>query len=161
MSRALIAYCDGAIETRALKSLGGEPRKLPAWGFVLYELPADNPALEVLVKHWGLCDVRGPVSNNVAEYQAVKECLAWVVDHEPRDLFGLTLTVRGDSRLWVEQLSGRTSVRGGAYEDVAAVARTLRDLLRGRGARVRFEWVPRAENAEADHLSRMPYRESV
>jgi probable phosphoglycerate mutase len=62
-----------------------------------------------------------------------------------------------DSRLVVEQMSGRWKV---SHPDMQVLARRARSLIAGR--EVAFEWVPRAGNARADAVANesMDRRES-
>jgi ribonuclease HI len=86
----------------------------------------------------------GVATNNVAEYTAVIRGL-----ERARDLGAREVLVRSDSRLLVEQLSGRFKVKNPTLQRLHAEASSL-----GAGfARVRFEHVPREENTEADRLA--------
>jgi len=58
------------------------------------------------------------------------------------------LHVRLDSKLVVEQMSGRWKIKNGALADLAAEARSILS-----GTPVSFEWIPRAENSRADRLA--------
>ncbi len=86
----------------------------------------------------------GIASNNVAEYRGmiagVAKALALAPDAE--------LRIRMDSKLVVEQMSGRWKIKHPAMAELAAEARTLLS-----GTPVRFEWVPRLENSRADRLA--------
>lgn len=95
----------------------------------------------------------GPrMSNNVAEYSG-----AIVVLRKIAELDGVA-DVRGDSRLVIEQLTGRWRVRteGGLYvpyyREAAAILAPIRK-------RVRLRWIPREQNAEADALSKAVLKE--
>ncbi|MCL5671904.1 MAG: ribonuclease HI family protein [Nitrososphaerota archaeon] len=89
------------------------------------------------------------VTSNYAEYTALVEAL--------KKLKELALTgdviVRSDSRLVVGQMSEGWKVKGGMYLDKLKEAR---DLMKGSGT-VRFEWIPRERNQEADLLTRLAY----
>ncbi len=66
---------------------------------------------------------------------------------------GHDLEIRLDSKLVVEQMSGRWKIK---HEDMRRLALQARDLTRqvtGAGGTVRYTWVPRAENTVADALS--------
>jgi probable phosphoglycerate mutase len=58
---------------------------------------------------------------------------------------GASLRVLMDSKLVVEQMSGRWKIK---HPDMQALAREARELI-GQGS-VSFEWVPREKNARAD-----------
>lgn len=83
----------------------------------------------------------GVVSNNVAEYTALIEGVrrALVIDPDAE------LHVRMDSKLVVEQMSGRWKIK---HPDMAELAAVARQLLTGTS--VRFEWIPRERNTRAD-----------
>ncbi|CAN5316923.1 hypothetical protein BH20ACT24_BH20ACT24_17260 [soil metagenome] len=86
----------------------------------------------------------GVATNNVAEYRAVLEGL-----RRAHDLGATQVNVRSDSRLLVEQLSGRFRVKNPTlvrlHTEVRDVMRTFEQVL--------FEHVPREFNREADRLA--------
>jgi ribonuclease HI len=86
----------------------------------------------------------GVATNNVAEYSGLIAGLTAAAG-----LGASTVDVRMDSKLVVEQMSGRWKVKHPAMQPLAAEARELA----GRFQRVRYEWIPRAENAHADRLA--------
>jgi broad specificity phosphatase PhoE/ribonuclease HI len=86
----------------------------------------------------------GVTTNNVAEYTGLIEGLAAAVDLGAREV-----TVRMDSKLVVEQMSGRWQIRHHGLRPLAAKAA---ELVAGLSA-VRFEWVPRERNKHADALA--------
>ena len=88
----------------------------------------------------------GRASNNVAEYRGVIAGIEAANAIDP----AADLTVRMDSKLVVEQLSGRWKIK---HEDMKTLAAQARSLLGERTGSVRFEWIPRAQNKAADKLS--------
>jgi len=96
----------------------------------------------------GVVGVGASVTNNVAEYRALIRALERV-----RSL-GLSekVVVRSDSRLVVNQMKGEWKVRAPL---IAPLYREAMTLIAGLD--ISFEWVPREENTEADHLSRVAY----
>jgi ribonuclease HI len=93
----------------------------------------------------------GPgATNNVAEYSAVIKALEWLLENGHA---GEEVEVRSDSQLCVRQLRGEYAVRS---PRVAPLHRRAKELA-GRFRRIRFRWVPREQNAEADALSRRAY----
>jgi len=86
----------------------------------------------------------GIASNNVAEYRGMIEGVRAALELRP----GAELVVRMDSRLVVEQMSGRWKIK---HPGMQALHREARALLEGTSAV--FEWVPRAENKLADRLA--------
>jgi probable phosphoglycerate mutase len=83
----------------------------------------------------------GIASNNVAEYNGM---LAGIEAAFERDAEASVL-VRMDSKLVVEQMSGRWKIK---HPDMQVLARKAQALIAGRD--VVFEWVPRLSNARAD-----------
>jgi probable phosphoglycerate mutase len=85
----------------------------------------------------------GTASNNVAEYRGLIAGLAAVREIDPDGV----VEARLDSKLVVEQMTGRWQIKHPAMRELARAA---------RGAlppeQVSYRWVPRAENAAADRL---------
>ncbi len=86
----------------------------------------------------------GHASNNVAEYTGLISGVTRALAIDP----DAELTVRMDSKLVVEQMSGRWKIKHPAMAELAAEARRVLT-----GTPVRFEWVPRAQNARADRVA--------
>lgn len=86
----------------------------------------------------------GTATNNVAEYSAVVDALETIAAHGGDE----NVVVRADSKLVVEQLSGRWKIKNPSMQELAMRAKRA---LPAR--RVRFQWVPRAENSAADKLA--------
>jgi probable phosphoglycerate mutase len=86
----------------------------------------------------------GVATNNVAEYQGLIAGL-----RAARELGATEVEVRMDSKLVVEQMSGRWKVKHPALQPLAEAAAAL---VRELGP-VRFGWVPRARNGRADALA--------
>ncbi|GAA5147707.1 hypothetical protein GCM10023321_08890 [Pseudonocardia eucalypti] len=90
----------------------------------------------------------GVATNNVAEYQGLIAGLRAAVALAERGPVA-DVEVRMDSKLVVEQMSGRWRVKHPAMQPLALEAgRLVRDL-----GGVRFTWVPRARNKRADRLA--------
>jgi broad specificity phosphatase PhoE/ribonuclease HI len=86
----------------------------------------------------------GRATNNVAEYQGLIAGLAAAV------AVGATeVEVRMDSKLVVEQMSGRWQIKHPDMKPLAAEAKALVATL----PRVRFTWIPRESNKHADRLA--------
>jgi ribonuclease HI len=91
-------------------------------------------------------------TNNVAEYVGAIRALEYL----RKKGFQGQLVLLGDSELVIKQLTGEYEVRS---EHLKAYHRHLMTLLESfRDPRV--EWVPRAQNVEADELSKMAVREA-
>lgn len=86
----------------------------------------------------------GVATNNVAEYRGMIAGVTRALAIDP----AAELRIRLDSRLVVEQMSGRWKIK---HPDMAELAAEARRLLAGTA--VAFEWIPRAENARADRLA--------
>jgi probable phosphoglycerate mutase len=86
----------------------------------------------------------GIASNNVAEYKGMIAGVTKALQIDPR----AELHVRMDSKLVVEQMSGRWKIK---HPDMAELAREAHGIL--AGTVVSFEWIPRLENARADRLA--------
>ena len=86
----------------------------------------------------------GVATNNVAEYSGLIAGLEAAVE-----LGASAVTVRMDSKLVVEQMSGRWKVK---HPDMKPLAQRAAALVAGFAA-VEFEWVPRAQNSHADRLA--------
>lgn len=86
----------------------------------------------------------GVTTNNVAEYRGLIAGLEAAVG-----LGAARVEVRMDSKLVVEQLSGRWKVKHAAMIPLAEEARGLV----GKFESVTFTWIPRASNGHADRLA--------
>ncbi len=86
----------------------------------------------------------GVATNNVAEYSGLVAGL-----RAAADLGADEVTVRMDSKLVVEQMSGRWKIK---QESLQALAGTADEIAR-RFTTIRYEWIPRARNTHADRLA--------
>lgn len=91
-----------------------------------------------------LAEAIGHATNNVAEYRGVIAGLEAVRRIDPQ----ARVQVRMDSKLVVEQLSGRWQVK---HPDMKPLAARARELFPVNG--VAFAWVPRSQNKHADRLA--------
>lgn len=89
-------------------------------------------------------DFLGTTTNNVAEYTGLVEGLRLVREIDPE----ATVEVRADSKLLVEQMSGRWQIK---HDDMRRLAREARSAF--PPLRVRYTWIPRARNGAADALA--------
>ncbi|WP_462187646.1 bifunctional RNase H/acid phosphatase [Frankia sp. CcWB2] len=90
-------------------------------------------------------DSIGRATNNVAEYSGLIAGLRAAAEIAP----DAEVEVRMDSKLVVEQMSGRWKVKHPAMRPLVVEATELA----ARFPAVRFQWVPRARNADADRLA--------
>lgn len=128
MSRRLIVEADGGSRGNPGIAAGGSVVIDEATGEMLAELG-------VYV---------GVATNNVAEYAGMIAGVTRALAIDPE----AELRIRLDSKLVVEQMSGRWKIK---HPDMAALAAQARELL--TGTPVTFEWIPRLENSRADRLA--------
>jgi probable phosphoglycerate mutase len=108
-----------------------------AYGAVVREGATGDVLLE-------LADHLGVTTNNVAEYTGLLEGLRAAVDIDP----DAEIEARLDSKLVVEQMSGRWAIKNDTLRRLALQAR---DVVPRE--RVSFTWVPRERNKDADRLA--------
>ena len=111
------------------------------YGFVIYEGPKKLAEGSGLAGH--------DVTSNFAEYTALAEALKRL---KALRVEGDVL-VRSDSKLLVGHMSEGWKVKGGMYIEKL---KEVRDLTKEFGS-IRFEWIPREQNSEADLLTRIAY----
>ena len=111
------------------------------YGFVIYD------GQKKLAEESGLAG--NEVTSNYAEYTALERALSKL---KALGVEGDVL-IRSDSQLLVGQMSSGWKVKGGMY---VQKLKEVRDLLKEFGS-VRFEWIPREKNSEADLLTRLAY----
>jgi broad specificity phosphatase PhoE/ribonuclease HI len=87
----------------------------------------------------------GRATNNVAEYGGLVAGLQAALDLDA----SAEVEVRMDSKLVVEQMSGRWQIKHPDMRQLALQARAIAGRLGG----VRYTWVPRAQNGAADALA--------
>jgi broad specificity phosphatase PhoE/ribonuclease HI len=87
----------------------------------------------------------GTATNNVAEYNGLIAGLRAAAEIDPR----ADIEVRMDSKLVVEQMSGRWKVK---HPDMKPLALTATEAARSF-PRVSYTWVPREKNKDADRLA--------
>ncbi|WP_406198071.1 bifunctional RNase H/acid phosphatase [Kitasatospora sp. NBC_01560] len=86
----------------------------------------------------------GHATNNVAEYKGLIAGLRAAREIDP----DASVDVRMDSKLVVEQMSGRWKIKHPDMQPLAAEARTV--LPRSQ---VKYTWIPREKNKDADRLA--------
>jgi probable phosphoglycerate mutase len=128
VTRELIVEADGGSRGNPGVAAGGS-------------LVIDSATGEVLAELGVFC---GITTNNVAEYSGMIAGVRKAIEIDPHAV----LHVRMDSKLVVEQMSGRWKIKHSAMADLAAEAREVLT-----GTPVSFEWIPRAENSRADRLA--------
>lgn len=86
----------------------------------------------------------GIATNNVAEYSAVIFALEAAFEIDP----AAEILIRMDSKLVVEQMSGRWKIK---HPDMISLGARVQQLIAGK--QVKFVWIPREENSLADALA--------
>ena len=125
MAREFTVFADGGSR--------GNPGAA-AYGAVLLE--NGNPVRE-------LSEAIGTATNNVAEYSGLIAALKAVHEMDP----DARIEVRMDSKLVVEQMSGRWQIKHPEMRKLAAQARDAH-----RPELVTYKWIAREENSHADRL---------
>lgn len=121
-------FCDGG--SRGNPGIAGS-------GSVLYNEDGDTLVEIAYV-------VGAKSTNNVAEYYGLLRGL-----EAARDLGATRVDVSMDSKLVVEQMTGRWKIK---HPDMQKLARDARDVATSFD-KVTYTWVPRAKNKKADELS--------
>jgi ribonuclease H / adenosylcobalamin/alpha-ribazole phosphatase len=129
VTRKLIVEADGGSRGNPGPAGYGALVRDPATGEVLREA----------------CDSIGIATNNVAEYSGLIAALRAAAEIAP----GADVEARMDSKLVVEQMSGRWQIK---HQNLRALARSAQDAA-ARLGRVNYTWVPRARNSHADRLA--------
>jgi probable phosphoglycerate mutase len=91
-----------------------------------------------------LFDVIGVATNNVAEYNGLLAGLSHIHQLDPQ----ASVEVAMDSKLVVEQMSGRWQIK---HADMRELAKRCRDAH--NPTLVTYSWIPRDENSHADRLA--------
>jgi probable phosphoglycerate mutase len=109
-------------------------------------LVRDARSREVIAER---ADSVGIASNNVAEYSGLVAGLKAAFHIDP----GAQVTVRLDSKLLVEQMTGRWRIKSPDLRRLALEAGDVAAELTAAGGSVTYTWIPRSENSEADALA--------
>ena len=91
------------------------------------------------------------VSNNFAEYFCLIKALEHLAGRRHEEI-----KVFSDSRLLVNQMRGEWKFKGGNYAGQYFRAKQLADDF----AKLKFEWIPREKNSEADELTNLAFYEA-
>lgn len=142
----LIVECDGGARGNpgvagfgAVVLLGSGPVDVDING----DIPDNDDAAPILAERAGYL---GITTNNVAEYSGLVAGLtaAYLINPNAQ------VTVRMDSQLVVEQMSGRWKIKKGELIELARQA-----ALAFPPEQVAYEWVPRSQNSRADALANL------
>lgn len=91
-----------------------------------------------------ISELVGIATNNVAEYTALTLGLQAAFEIDPN----ASILVRMDSKLVVEQMSGRWKIK---HPDMISLGMNVQKLIAGKD--VEFLWIPREQNSLADSLA--------
>jgi|ERR1044072_4652691 ribonuclease HI len=136
---SLEIYCDGLCEPR-------NPGGYACCAFVVFR---DG---ERVHERYACIGQGEGMTNNVAEYRAVRAALRWLVQNRN----GETAKVMTDSKLVVEQVNGTWNCNS---ETLRMLRDDCREAMRAT-ENVLLLWIPRAQNEEADRLTRIAYAEA-
>jgi len=131
-------YFDGLCRPR-------NPGGVATYGYVIYR---DGKKVK---RGSGVIGSGVGMTNNVAEYSALKYAAEWVSLNSVDD----EIVIKGDSQLVIHQMNGTWQIRS---ETSKKFVPEIRRLLEGR--KTRFIWIPREQNTEADLLSNIAYSPS-
>ncbi len=116
---------------------------LGTYGYVIYE-----DGRRAYAEH-GLAGRE--VTNNYAEYFCLIKALEHLDAHRHDEV-----VVFSDSTLLVNQMTGKWKFKSGTYSEKYLRAKELA----GRFSRLRFEWIPREKNVEADELTNIAFAQA-
>lgn len=118
------------------------PGGVATYGYVIYQ---DGKKVK---SGCGVVGSGAGMTNNVAEYSALKHAMEWVIRNGMKD----EIVIKGDSQLVVHQMNGTWQIKSATSKKFVP---EIRRLLEGR--KTSFVWIPREQNAEADLLSNIAY----
>lgn len=135
MKKSLFVFADGGSR--------GNPGPA-AIGFVVKDSKG-----KVLVKKGKFI---GRATNNVAEYRAVIEALAWLKKNSLTTNCQLLITFFLDSKLIVNQLNGLYKIKNSGLRNLIVKVRQLEQEI---GGSVSYHYIPREKNEEADSIAKI------
>jgi ribonuclease HI len=132
----LDVYCDGSIR-------GGNPGGFGYAGYLVKE-----PDGQCVHQGAAFLGSTPRMSNNIAEYEAVKRGLEAVAE---RYNSTVDVVVYSDSQLIIYQLSGKWSCADAELMILRAACRMVAKEFHS----VEYVWIPREQNKEADRMSKV------
>lgn len=132
------------------------PAGIPCYGFVV-----KNENATVSYRGYGLVNSVKPFSpqanSNAAEYGSAIKAMEWLVENGyANDNDDYEILVRGDCQLIMRKLKSRDySPRAARMSPMYDISIMLRSKF--SPGSIRFEWVKRDENKEADELAKEAY----
>ena len=121
------------------------PGGVATYGYVIYK---DG---EKVKSGCGVVGSGAGMTNNVAEYSALKHAMEWVSRNSVKD----EIVIKGDSQLVIHQMNGTWQIKSATSKKFVP---EIQRMLEGR--KTRFVWIPREQNEEADQLSNVAYSQS-
>jgi ribonuclease HI len=121
------------------------PGGVATYGYVIYK---DG---EKVKSGCGVVGSGAGMTNNVAEYSALKHAAEWVSQRGGDD----EIVIKGDSQLVIHQMNGTWQIKSATSKKFVP---EIQRMLEGR--KTRFVWIPREQNVEADQLSNVAYSQS-
>jgi len=118
------------------------PGGVATYGYLIYQ---DGKKVKT---GYGVIGSGAGMTNNVAEYTALKQAAEWVSQNNPDK----EIVIKGDSQLVIRQMNGTWQVTSATSKKFVP---EIRRLLEGR--KTHFIWIPREQNIEADELSNLAY----
>jgi ribonuclease HI len=131
----MTVFCDGAVEPI-------NPGGTGACAFVVLD-----EAGAVIKSQVGIIPPAPDLSNNVAEYRALRGALRWLKEHSRSND---QIEIRMDSQLVVNQVNGSWQCN----KSHLALLRDECRLLLEKLPTAKLSWVPREQNAVADDLAK-------
>jgi ribonuclease HI len=121
------------------------PGGVATYGYVIYK---DGQKVK---SGCGVVGSGAGMTNNVAEYSALKHAMEWISRNSVKD----EIVIKGDSQLVIHQMNGTWQIKSATSKKFVP---EIQRMLEGR--KTRFVWIPREQNAEADQLSNVAYSQS-
>lgn len=136
-------YFDGACEPI-------NPGGIATFGYVIFR------DYEKIIEGKGIASepFSSQASNNVAEYTALIKALEWLISNNYKND---NVHVCGDSQLTIRQMTGKYAVKA---ERLLPLYARAQELAAQFGS-IKFEWIPREKNEEADNLTHQAYTEYI
>jgi ribonuclease HI len=122
------------------------PGGVATYGYLIYR---DGKKIK---RGYGVIGSGPGMTNNVAEYSALKQAAEWVSQNTPDN----EIVIKGDSQLVIHQMKGTWQVTS---ETSKKFVPEIRRLLEGR--KTCYIWIPREQNVEADELSNLAYDQQL
>jgi ribonuclease HI len=139
-----VINCDASIEPL-------NPGGILAWAYVV-KLNREIIHKEVQIYDKGHNDL----TNNIGEYLAVLGAMHWLITLPEKD--HLPVLLQSDSQLVINQVSGKWGCRN---HKLVPYYSLIKKGEQHYTKSIKFNWIPREKNKEADALSRSLYTEEM